>query len=143
MGSLLYILGLFKRHLISASLGYNEHRSVLRGTSRGGFAGVPRARVSPLRFSWALIEQRKRNKPPLRNRLGSLAAIGLVLARCARCSVVLGAVQCCALCSAGGEAGGGRTMLRAVHRCALCSTARCVALEGGCTMLRTVQRCAQ
>ena len=74
------------------------HRSALRGTSRFGFAGVPnapnielsilkhkeRARVSVLRCSWALIEQRKRNKPPLCNRLGSLAAIGLVLARCAR-----------------------------------------------------------
>ena len=70
----------------------------MRGTSRFGFAGVPnapnielglfehkeRARVSALRFSWALIEQRKRNKPPLRNRLGSLAMVGLVLARCAR-----------------------------------------------------------
>ena len=66
-----------------------------------------RARVSALRFSWALIKERKRNNPPLRNRLGSVAAIGLVLARCARCSVVLGAVQCCALCSAGGGAGGG------------------------------------
>ena len=51
-----------------------------------------RARVSALRFSWALIEQRKRNKPRFRNRLGSLAAIGLVLARCAGCSALLGAV---------------------------------------------------
>ena len=50
--------------------------------------------MSALRFSWALIEQRKRNKFPLRNWLGSLAAIDLVLARCVRCSVVLGAVQC-------------------------------------------------
>ena len=56
--------------------------------------------MSALRFSWALIEQRKRNKPPFRNRLGSLAAIGLVLARCAGCSALLGAVQCCALCNA-------------------------------------------
>jgi len=84
----------------------NEHMNALRGTSRFGFAGVPnapnielgllkhkeRARVSPLRFSWALIEQRKRNKPPLRNRFGSFAAIDLFLARCARCSAVLGAV---------------------------------------------------
>jgi len=107
----------------------------LRGTSRFGFAGVPnapnielsqfkhkeRARVTPLRFSWALIEQRKRNKPPLRNWLGSLAAIGLVLARCARCSVGLGAVQCCALCSAGRS-----KALGAVSRRALCSAARCI-----------------
>ena len=77
---------------------HNEHRSALRGTSRFGFAGVlnalnielsifkhkERARVSPLQFSWALFKQRKRNEPPLRNRLGSLAAVGLVLARCAR-----------------------------------------------------------
>ena len=79
--------------------------------------------MSALRFSWALIEQRKRNKPPVRNRLGSLAAIGLVLARCARCSVVLGAVQCCALCSAGGgRGGGGCTILRPVQRCGQCGT---------------------
>ena len=51
-----------------------------------------RARVSALRFSWALIELLKRNKPPFLNRLGSLAAIGLVLARCAGCSALLGAV---------------------------------------------------
>ena len=143
----------------------------MRGTSRFGFAGVPnapnielslskhkeRARVSALRLSWALIEQRKRKKPPVRNRLGSLAAIGLVLARCARCSVVLGAVQCCALCSAGGGAwgdvqccalcnavrsealcavkrwalcnGARYVVLRAVHCCALCSTAHCLALR--------------
>ena len=101
--------------------------------------------MSALRFSWALIEQRKRNNPLCATglvrllhsalswlavvgavqcwalcyawryaaavwrcalyMLGSLAAIGLVLARCARCSVVLGAVQCCALCSAGGRGG--------------------------------------
>ena len=48
----------------------------------------------PTAVSWVLIEQRKRYKSPLRNRLGSLAAIDLVLARCVRCSVVLGAVQC-------------------------------------------------
>jgi len=88
----------------------------LRGTSRFGFAGVPnapnielslfkhkeRARVSALRFSWALIEQRKRNNPLCASG-GSVAAFGLVLARCARCSVMLGAVQCCALCRARGE----------------------------------------
>jgi hypothetical protein len=73
--------------------------------------------VSALRFSWALIEQRKRNKPPVRNRLGSLAAIGLVLARCARCSVMLGAVQWCALCRARGGGGGGGG--GGVQRCAL------------------------
>jgi hypothetical protein len=73
--------------------------------------------VSALRFSWALIEQRKRNKPPFRNRLGSLAAIGLVLARCAGFSALLGAVQCCALCSAGGGGGGG-------YNAALCATQR-------------------
>ena len=70
----------------------------LRGTSQFGFAGASnapnielglfkhkeRAWVSPQGFSQALIEQRKRNKPPLRNRLGSLAAVGLVLARYAR-----------------------------------------------------------
>ena len=65
---------------------------MLRAVQRWGGA---RARVSPLRFSWALIEQRKRNKPPLRNWLGSLAAIDLALARCARCSVVLGALALC------------------------------------------------
>ena len=75
--------------------------------------------MSALRFSWALIEQRKRNKPPLRNRLGSLAAISLVLARCARCSVVLSAVQCCALCSA---------VLGAVQCFALSSAVRSEAL---------------
>ena len=81
--------------------------------------------MSALRFSWALIEQRKRNKPPVRNGLGSLAAIGLVLARCARCSVMLGAVQCCALCRA---RGGGCTMLRTVRRWAQCSAGRSEAL---------------
>ena len=113
-----------------------------------GFAEVPRARVSPLRFSWALIEQRKCNKPPLRNWLGSLAAIDLALARCARCNVVLSAVQCCALCSAGGGAGGKCTMLRTVQRCALCNDVRSEALgavkrwalcsAGRCASLRTV-----
>ena len=44
--------------------------------------------MSALRFSWALIEQRKRNKPRFRNRLGSLAAIGLSWL------AVLGAVLC-------------------------------------------------
>ena len=44
--------------------------------------------MSALRFSWALIEQRKRNKPPVRNRLGSLAAAGLVFAR-SLCSVLM------------------------------------------------------
>jgi hypothetical protein len=57
--------------------------------------------VSAVRFSWALIEQRKRNNP-LCESGGSVAAFGLVLARCARCRVMLGAVQCCALCSACG-----------------------------------------
>ena len=51
---------------------------MLRAVQRWG----ARARVSPLRFSWALIEQRNRNKPHLRNWLGLLAAIDLVLARC-------------------------------------------------------------
>ena len=82
--------------------------------------------MSALRFSWALIEQRNRNKPPVRNRLGSLAAIGLVLDRCARCSVRLGAVQWCALCRARG--GGGCTMLRTVQRWAQCSAGRSEAL---------------
>ena len=80
----------------------NEHRSALRGTSPFGFAGVPnppniklallkhkeRARVSPLRFSWALIEQRNATNP--------LCATGLV--RLLRSTLswlaVLGAVQC-------------------------------------------------
>ena len=48
--------------------------------------------MSALRFSWALIEQRKRNKPPLRNRLGSLAPVGLVLAR-SLCSVLMAALH--------------------------------------------------
>ena len=91
----------------------NEHRSALHGTSRFGFTrasdalniGVcllkhkERARVSPLRFLWALIEQRKRNNL-LCESGGSVAVFGLVLGRCARCSVVLGAVQRSALCSA-------------------------------------------
>ena len=76
--------------------------------------------MSALRFSWALIEQRKRNNPLCASG-GSVAAFGLVLARCARCSVMLGAVQCCALCSAGG--GGG-----AVQCFALRNAARSVAL---------------
>ena len=80
--------------------------------------------MSALRFSWALIEQRKRNKPPVRNGLGSLAAIGLVLARCARCSVMLGAVQWCALCRArgGGVGGEGGGLYKAAH----CATLRAV-----------------
>jgi len=81
-----------------------------------------RARVSALRFSWALIEQRKRNKPPFRNRLGSLAAIGLVLARCAGCSAFssLCSVQCSAgRCAMLGGWGVCCTMPRA--QCRLCS----------------------
>ena len=83
-----------------------KHRSALRGTFRFGFAGVPnapnierwlfkhkeRARESPLGFSQAPIEQKKRNKPPLRNRLGSLAAVGLVLAR-SLCSILMAALH--------------------------------------------------
>ena len=83
-----------------------KHRSALRGTFRFGFAGVPnapnielglfkhkeRARESPLGFSQAPIEQTKRNKPPLRNRLGSLAAVGLVLAR-SLCSILMAALH--------------------------------------------------
>ena len=80
--------------------------------------------MSALRFSWALIEQRKRNKPPVRNRLGSLAAIGLVLARCARCSVMLGAVQWCALCRARGGGGGGGA--EGLYKAAHCATLRAV-----------------
>ena len=97
-----------------------------------------------LQFSWALIEQRKRNNP-LCESGGSVAAFGLVLARCAQCRVMLGAVQCCALCSAGG---GGCIMLRTVQRCAECSAGRsealgavkrCVALRAvHCVALRTV-----
>jgi len=71
--------------------------------------------VSAVRFSWALIEQRKRNNP-LCESGGSVAAFGLVLARCARCRVMLGAGQCCALCSAWG----GGLAVRGVG--VLCST---------------------
>ena len=77
--------------------------------------------MSALRFSWALIEQRKRNNP-LCESGGSVAAFSLVLARCARCSVVLGAVQFWALCSAGGGAGGD------VQCFALCNAVRSEAL---------------
>ena len=77
--------------------------------------------MSALRFSWVLIEQRKRNKPPLRNRLGSLAAIDLVLARCARCSAVLGAVQCWGAVQ-------GRALYNAARSVALGAVKRCVAL---------------
>ena len=86
------------QHAVAKRIGFlYEHRSALRSTSRFGFAGIPSApkgASSGVRTAvlWALIEQRKRNKPPFRNRLGSLAAIGLVLARCAGCSALLGAV---------------------------------------------------
>ena len=71
----LALLGCIMRRIIE--LGLFEHKE--------------RARVSALRLLWALIEQRKR-KNLLCTSGGSVAAFGLVLARCARCSVVLGAV---------------------------------------------------
>ena len=97
--------------------------------------------MSAVRFSWALIEQRKRNNP-LCESGGSVAAFGLVLARCARCRVMLGAVQCCALCSAWRGGGGcswrGRVVfhysqsqspLPSALRLAFCARGRAVAFR--------------
>jgi hypothetical protein len=99
--------------------------------------------VSALRLSWALIEQRKRNKPRFRNRLfGPLAAAlgftceGLTAARTERCTML--AMQCsaghlravwshgtCRAFSCATRRAGHCAMLRAVQRWALCNTARC------------------
>ena len=93
--------------------------------------------MSALRLSWALIEQRKRNKPRFRNRLfGPLAAAlgftceGLTAARTERCTML--AMQCSA---------GHCAMLRAIWSHGTCRAFSCATRRAGhCAMLRAVQR---
>ena len=136
--------------------------SALRGTSRFCFAGVAnapdielslfkhkeRARVSALRFSWALIEQRKRNNPLcasggccIRPCLGSLCSVQCNAGRCEMLRAMqrwggckmLRTVQRYAQCSAGRSEALGAVkrwaLCSAVWRWALCSAGHCVALR--------------
>ncbi len=83
--------------------------------------------MSALRLSWALIEQRKRNKPRFRNRLfGPLAAAlgftceGLTAARTERCTML--AMQC---------SSGHCAMLRAVWSHGTCRAFSCATRRAG------------